>query len=486
MPMTRWATRWNLYAAVRVAEGCPLILPPSLPPPWCGRFRLDEKQGSKPIVCFVGGGGKTTAMFALANALAAQGKRVITTTTTRLFASQRAQSPAWCAASNLATLTALLDAHGQCLVTAADGEDADGKARGVEPALVAALAARDDVDAVLIEADGSRARPFKAPAPHEPVIPSETTHVVALVGADVFGKPLNAAQVHRPERVAALGGVAEGTPITPHLVARIVTHAQGGLQHVPPTAHFLPFLNKVEDPADALQADESASLLLGTPRVREVLVGSLQAGRGAATGAVPPLSRRSRTAAIVLAAGMATRFGETKQLLPWQGQPLVAHAAEVALQVCDTVLVVVGHEAERVARAVEHLPVEVIWNEHFASGQGSSVAAGVAALTETSRPFMGEAFFLLADQPLVTPGLLRDLQAARGLQRIAVPRVAGQRGNPVLFDAALFPALRAARGEAGGRTLFDAHRDEIAWLELDDRTPLYDVDTPAEWDALRP
>ena len=209
-------------------------------------LRLDTFEG-KPIIAIVGGGGKTTAMFMLASELAAQGRRVVTTTTTRLFASQRAESPAWCAVDELELLKKLLDEHGQCLVTAADSTWADGKARGITSEQVAALAARADVDAVLIEADGSRKRPFKAPASHEPVIPVETTHVVPVVGADVFGRPLTAKYVHRPERIMALSGAAEGAPVTPDIVARILAHPDGGLRNVPDHAVFVPFINKVED-----------------------------------------------------------------------------------------------------------------------------------------------------------------------------------------------------------------------------------------------
>ena len=108
-------------------------------------LRLDDvdyfdSPKSKPIVSIVGGGGKTMTMFTLANELAAQGKRVVTTTTTRLFASQRAESPAWCAANQLGQLGKLLDEHQQCLVTAPDESWADGKARGITVEQVTALA----------------------------------------------------------------------------------------------------------------------------------------------------------------------------------------------------------------------------------------------------------------------------------------------------------------------------------------------------------
>jgi molybdenum cofactor cytidylyltransferase len=493
-------------------------------------LRLDRYKGT-PIVSIVGGGGKTTTMFMLARELATgfppiiggdeggAGKRVVTTTTTRLFASQRAQSPAWCAADDLGQLSRLLDKHGQCLVTAADTTwqacpeaGGDGKARGIPAALVAQLAARQDVDAVLVEADGSRKRPFKAPASHEPVIPIETTHVVAVVGADIFGKLLTAQYVHRPERVMALTGVTEGTPVSPELVARILSHPEGGLRNVPHSAAFIPFINKVEDEKAWLMAQETARLLLREERVCEVVVGSLHrlrrrgieqglGERGARRGGIEQgvgekgaLERYSRGAAVILAAGMAKRFGRTKQLLAWKGKPLVRHVAEVAVGAGlapaprlapAPVLVIVGHEAEAVAQAVEDLPVEVIYNEQFASGQGSSVAAGAQALLEPSRPFIGEAFFMLADQPLITPQLLQQLQQARGMSPIAVPRYQGKRGNPVLFDRALLETLTSSSGDVGGRALFKKYRDEIAWVEVEDEAVLRDVDTEEDWERLK-
>ncbi len=457
-------------------------------------LRLDtiDYAKNKPIVSIVGGGGKTMTMFTLANELVMQGKRVVTTTTTRLFASQRAESPAWCAASELEQLSRLLDEHRQCLVTAADESWTDGKARGITVEQVTALAARDDVDAILIEADGSRKRPFKAPAEYEPVIPPETTHVVALVGADVFGLPLTAKYVHRPERIIALSGAAEGTSITPEIVASILAHPNGGLRNVSHQAIFVPLINKVEDAVSQQHAGETARLLLRHERIHEVLWGSLHT----LTGRYPlarsdhdnkkpsqilPLNRASRTAAVLLAAGMATRFGQTKQLLMWQGQPLVAHVAQIALQHCHRVLVIVGHEGEKVAKAVAHLPVEVVWNKQYSEGQGTSVAAGAAALLKSFNPFIGEVFFMLADQPFVTSQLLKQLQRARGLHPIAVPSYRKKRGNPVLFDHSLLPALCETKGDVGGRTLFERYRDDIVWLETEDDAVLRDIDTPEDW-----
>src|SRR5690606_6331770 len=116
------------------------------------------------------------------------------------------QSPAWCAVDDPQRVGASLDLHHQCLVTAAGQGDAGGKIVGITPEQVEALYLRDDVDAVIVEGDGSRNRPFKAPASHEPVVPPRTTHLVLMVGADAFGKRIDHENVHRPERVWALTG----------------------------------------------------------------------------------------------------------------------------------------------------------------------------------------------------------------------------------------------------------------------------------------
>ena len=146
------------------------------------------------LVAFVGGGGKTSLLFALALALPG---RVVITTTTRIFAAQMRLAPAVVYADDLSRLGELLDAHGRCLVVGhVDGE----KAQGVSPDLPARLLARPDVDDVLVEADGSRMRPVKAPAAHEPVIPPEATLVVPVAGLDGLEGPIDEV-AHRAEIV---------------------------------------------------------------------------------------------------------------------------------------------------------------------------------------------------------------------------------------------------------------------------------------------
>lgn len=236
------------------------------------RMRPDE------VVALVGGGGKTTAMFRLAREVVDRGGRAITTTTTRIFGAQIALAPAHVPAADVTRqrVTAALTLHGHVLVIGPT-EVGSGKAEGVSLDLFRRL--RDwfpDV-CLLNEADGSRMRPFKAPADYEPVIPAQTTLVVPVVGADVYGAPLDAEHVHRPERVSALCGAPMGAPITPAIVARVLAHPEGGRKGVPPGARVVVLINKVERLPDRTPARETAGCLLRDPAIHSVVLASLRA-----------------------------------------------------------------------------------------------------------------------------------------------------------------------------------------------------------------
>lgn len=229
------------------------------------------------VVALVGGGGKTTAMFRLAREMVDKGGNAITTTTTRIFGAQIALAPAhvFAAGATRESVSAALAAHRHVLVIG-DTNPKDGKADGVSLDLFQRLRAWFPGVCILNEADGSRMRPFKAPAAHEPVIPVETTLVVPLVGADVFGKPLDADHVHRPEIISALSGAPLGTPITPEIVARVLIHPEGGRKGVPSGARVVVLINKVESLADRKPVHEAAEHLLRNLAIHSVLLTNLR------------------------------------------------------------------------------------------------------------------------------------------------------------------------------------------------------------------
>ena len=232
------------------------------------------------------------------------------------------------------------------------------KVQGVAPALLDRIAGEPTVDAVVVEADGSRRLPFKAPAAHEPVIPASATIVVPLVGLDVLEQPLDAGHVHRPEIVAKLTGASVGDPVTPAMIAAVLAHPQGGAKDVPPHARLIPFLNKAEDEATLAAARGIARLLLHGPQasawIDSILIGAAQEND-------PVREVWGRCGAVVLAAGEAKRFGALKQVLPWRGVPLVAYVADQTLRCPDInhVAVTVGAGADQVRTALAERNVSV-------------------------------------------------------------------------------------------------------------------------------
>jgi molybdenum cofactor cytidylyltransferase len=192
------------------------------------------------MVSFVGGGGKTSAMFRLAGQIVQAGGRVITTTTTRIFAAQTRLAPVH--VQSPGELAAASERHAHILYTGPVNET-EGKAYGIAPDEIDELKSRFGDHAILVEADGSRMRPFKAPAAHEPVIPLGSDIVIAVVGMDAVGLPLTDKYVHRPELIAA---IHPGATVTVEMVAAVLRHPAGGMKNAPSGARVLALINKVE------------------------------------------------------------------------------------------------------------------------------------------------------------------------------------------------------------------------------------------------
>jgi len=450
------------------------------------------------VIAFVGGGGKTTAMFQLANELAPQ-MRVLTTTSTRIFAAQIKRSPAHVTFSPeqqtivaiLPQLDAALAEHGQVLLIG-QTEPNSSKAFGLPPEVIDALAATGHFDVIINEADGSRMRPLKAPATHEPVIPDCTTLVIPVAGLDVLGQPLTDDTVHRAGLVSQLSDTLLGQPVTANTVAAVLCHPEGGLKHVPTQARVAPLLNKTDIARSGASSDaerarggglegwkggrgileeagEIADKLLECERVDSVVIGAVQ------QAALPVAEVHSRVAAVILAAGGSRRFGSPKQLARWGDKTFIEHAVDTALaSQASPVIVVLGAEIEQCLAALGHRPVKVVINEAWAQGQSTSMQAGLAALPSN----IGCALFLLVDLPGVSSDLINQLiqRHRETLAPIIWPEFEGKRGNPVLFDRALFPELRQVSGDIGGKPVLIRYKDQAERVVVKDRAILQDID----------
>lgn len=189
-----------------------------------------------------------------------------------------------------------------------------------------------------------------------------------------------------------------------------------------------------------------------------------------------------RVHGILLAAGTSSRFGGANKLLaPVDGEPMVRRAAQTLADAdLAGVTVVVGHQATAVEAAVGELPVKTVYNEAYRDGQASSFQVGVRAAQLAGADAVVVA---LGDMPDVSTRTVRALVGAyeNGAGTVLAAAQDGNRGNPVLFDAAHFDDLLAVEGDTGGRSVL-LSADGAALVETGDPGVLRDIDTQAEYE----
>lgn len=229
------------------------------------------------VISLVGGGGKTTLMFALARELASPGGCVITTTTTKILEPLPAQSPLLLMEADEAKLmeSVLHNVGRYWQITLAREKSAFGKLSGVSPEFIVKLAQIDRVSYIIIEADGAARKPLKAPNATEPVIPPNTSLVIPVVGIDALGSRLSEEIVFRSDIAARLLGVPLGKVISAESIALLITHEQGIIKGSPARARITPFINKVDLPQglDGARGVAGKVLAVNHPQIRQVVLG---------------------------------------------------------------------------------------------------------------------------------------------------------------------------------------------------------------------
>ncbi len=362
------------------------------------------------VVAFVGAGGKTSTMVALGHELAEAGLRVLATTTTRIGVDQL----------DLMPFSTTMD-EGTRHLSLALGENRfvflyggirGSKVHGPGDDVIPRLLDSVDSDVLLIEADGARGLPLKAPKSHEPVIPNETTLVVPIASLSVLGQPLDEEHVYNAEAIDARYGFGIGNRIKSPWVAQIVRDEELGLRGVPSKARVMAFLNQTPPQGYwRARARLIAQFILRSSHIQGVAVGSVR-------GADPIYEVQRHVGAVVLAAGMSSRMGQLKVLLPWVGgKTILEHIlAQLTLARVSQVTVVTGNQADEVKRLALKAGAKVTHNKHFSTGEMlSSLKAGLRAMPD----HISAVLVVLGDQPTIQPKIGSYLGCVGGVGRPA-------------------------------------------------------------------
>ncbi|MCZ6676628.1 MAG: nucleotidyltransferase family protein [Candidatus Poribacteria bacterium] len=185
---------------------------------------------------------------------------------------------------------------------------------------------------------------------------------------------------------------------------------------------------------------------------------------------------------IILAAGLSTRMGEPKQLLPFGDSTILETGLDNLLgSGLDEVLVVIGHEAEKIRARIQHKPVKIVFNPDYQVGMLTSAQCGVRAISASADAFA----LTLVDLPMITSDLV-DLVIDAYTQTehgIAVPSYNYRRGHPVIFDRRYVADILALDGENGGvRSLYRKYADDIHYVTVDTDRILRDIDDRGDYE----
>ncbi|MEZ4706390.1 MAG: selenium cofactor biosynthesis protein YqeC [Caldilineaceae bacterium] len=474
-------------------------------------FPLELDRNAPDVVAFVGGGGKSSALFGLANAIVARGHRVITTSTTHLSAAQLAWAPATVQITGdqlpLEQIANALAQHNHCLVigpsvfhnaeTVKTPTEMGERLKGLPLPMIDELVKQSSqwgISALLVEADGSKRRPIKAPAAYEPVIPPSTTVLVTVMGLDAVGRPINAEFVHRPELLRQLLDdywpvsrsnivewknfpLGEDEHLTPSMAAYLLQHAKGGAKGLPPQARHIVLLNKAESPVP-LVAGRLIGQKLASPAPL-CLLGAVGVDKDQ-----PIRERWAPLGIAVLAAGQSRRMGRAKQLVAADGEMMAVRAARVALNsgAAQVVMVTGAYAAQvemqlRTALGADFARLHLIHNPDWAAGQASSVRCAV----QNFASHIAAAAIMPVDQPFLSPLLLKRIfqRWRMGAQMVAPVVQKQMRGAPALFDRSLWPELAALDGDVGARVVLQRYAHAVSTVDAP-AMQLQDIDTPED------
>ncbi len=231
------------------------------------------------VISLTGAGGKTSLMFALGREFADAGERVLLTTTTKISTREaECLGPPAVAPDLTALESGKMPGTFAAIVACSGWNERGDRALGFPADAVDRATKRSDFDRIILEADGSARRPLKAPAEHEPVVPSSTDVMISVAGLSGIGGMLDEAHLFRSRLWAEMTDAAMGAPVTSKDLALVVSHEYGLSKGLPEGATWTVFLNQADDHRRKSEARQVLSLVSaqGGKQPNLIVSGSLQ------------------------------------------------------------------------------------------------------------------------------------------------------------------------------------------------------------------
>lgn len=417
-------------------------------------------------VAWVGAGGKTSLIFAIAHELFS--KKCVVTTTTKMASSEikfadqslRISSFEKFELDQINEVSLIFRGIAVNEETKLSGYSVD-ELKTISDALI-----KNQIP-LLIEADGSKRKPCKFPDVHEPNIPAFVNKVCVVVGLSALGKPLNEVNFHRPEEIARALNVSVGVTITTDHLFEILSHPEGSLKNIPDQAEKILFLHQADCLIDNKLIDDLALRLKCA--YDHVLLSEIKNNN------LHIHAHWGKIGCVILAAGASTRFGGPKQLAIFRKKTFIENVIETSLKIhFQNRVVVLGSFFEEIRTVIDQYEINILKNDEWERGQASTVRSGVRYFLQ--KP-VEAIIFLLVDQPQITTDMIKNVLNLFAYQKpnIIVHLNKGQNRHPILFSKNTFEELINIQGDRGGRQLFDKFPPST--INLSDDYLALDIDT---------
>ncbi|PKO07576.1 MAG: putative selenium-dependent hydroxylase accessory protein YqeC [Chloroflexi bacterium HGW-Chloroflexi-3] len=417
-------------------------------------------------VAWVGAGGKTSLIFAVAHELFPE--KCVITTTTKMSRSEIefVDQPIKISEFDHFDVNRI---NNITLIYKSFAENEEGKITGFKSDELKALSDTlyHHQIPLLIEADGSKRKSCKFPGDHEPNIPSFVNKVCIVVGISAFGKPLTEEFFHRPEEIARALNISIGEIITADHIFQIIIHPDGGLKNIPDQAEKILFLHQADYLTDNKEINDLALRLKGF--YDQVLLSEIK------SGSLYIHAHWGKIGCVILAAGSGSRFGGPKQLAIFKEKTFIENVIETTQSVYfQDRVVILGSYFEAIRSIINKYEINNLNNVEWENGQATSVKLGVSYFLKVP---VDAIIFLLVDQPQITPKMINNVLNLFAYQKpkIIVHNYKGENRHPILFSKDTFQELLNIQGDRGGRQLFD--KFSPFQINLEDDYLALDIDT---------
>ncbi|MEG0371291.1 MAG: selenium cofactor biosynthesis protein YqeC [Clostridium sp.] len=423
---------------------------------------IEEKY----MISFVGGGGKTSLMFSLANQLQRFGSDLVTTTT-KIFCPKEDEYSALYLLDSVRIED--IDPIKNKITVIGQNINNDNKIIGLPKEVLDTIHGKGVFDFILVEADGAKGKPIKAPNVTEPIIPDKTNINIGVMGVDALDEDISSI-CFRYEIFSSI--TQNTTKVDDESVISLINHPLGLFKGTPETCKRYLVINKCDNNQKIKRGRDLLKKVICKTQVDKVFVSSIHKGNFQ--------SESLNVCGIVMASGMSKRMGQNKLIMKIENKSMIKR---VTSQCVNSHLrdVIVVYNEDIVLRQVCSLPIKTAHNLSPEMGQSMSIKVGLKSISDDYDGYM----FLVGDQPFIDSKLINKLLNRFEMDKksIVIPCYRDDKGTPVIFPSLYKKDLICIQGDSGGREIIK-HCENISKVLIEDKNKGMDIDTIEEYISI--